>query len=101
MTDAYPVPDMADVELVTILRAVADPVRLEIVRVLADGQPHAKGTAEWGFELQKSALAYHFKTLREVGVTRTIVSGRTHAIQLRRAELDERFPGLIDVLLLP
>ncbi|MFZ4894970.1 ArsR/SmtB family transcription factor [Plantibacter sp. Mn2098] len=99
MSDEYPVPDMADVQLVTVLRAVADPVRLQIVRVLADGEPHAKGADEWGFELQKSALSYHFKTLREAGITRTIVTGRTHAIQLRRTELEGRFPGLVDVLL--
>ena len=36
--------------------------------------------------------------LREAGVTLTIVDGRTHAIQLRRAELDKRFPGLVDAL---
>jgi DNA-binding transcriptional ArsR family regulator len=41
MTD-YPTPDMADVQLVDVLRAVADPIRLQIVRVLADGRPHPK-----------------------------------------------------------
>ena len=54
---------------------------------------------EWGVDIQKSTMAYHFKTLREAGVTRTIVSGRTHEIQLRRSELDDRFPGLITALL--
>ncbi|GAA2058367.1 MULTISPECIES: ArsR/SmtB family transcription factor [Leifsonia] len=98
MTD-YPTPDMADVQLVEVLRALADPIRLQIVRVLADGRPHPKSMTEWGFDIQKSTMAHHFKTLREAGVTRTIVSGRTHAIQLRRDELDERFPGLIEALL--
>ncbi len=48
--------------------------------------------------MQKSALAYHFKELREAGITNTIVNGRTHEIQLRREELDQRFPGLIAAL---
>jgi len=95
----YPVPDITDVELVDVLRAVADPIRLEIIRVLADGEPHPKTAAEWGFDVHKSTLSHHFKALREAGVTATIVDGRTHAIQLRRRELDARFPGLIDALI--
>lgn len=95
----YPSPDIADVQLVDVLRAVADPIRLQIVRVLADGRPHPKTMTEWGVDVQKSTMAHHFKTLREAGVTRTIVSGRTHEIQLRRDELDARFPGLMDALL--
>ncbi|MFF1878113.1 ArsR/SmtB family transcription factor [Leifsonia sp. NPDC058230] len=99
MSADYPAPEMSDVQLVDLLRAVADPIRLQIVRVLADGEPHSKSGAEWGFEVQKSTLSHHFKALREAGVTLTIVNGRTHAIQLRRRELDERFPGLVDALI--
>jgi DNA-binding transcriptional ArsR family regulator len=95
----YPTPDMADVQLVEVLRALGDPIRLQIVRVLADGRAHPKSMTEWGVDIQKSTMAHHFKTLREAGVTRTIVSGRTHEIQLRRAELDARFPGLIESLM--
>jgi DNA-binding transcriptional ArsR family regulator len=98
MSSDYPVPDMEDVQLVDVLRALADPIRLSIVRVLADGEPHSKSAPEWGFDVQKSTLAHHFKTLRESGVTRTIVDGRSHWIELRRAELDARFPGLLDAL---
>jgi DNA-binding transcriptional ArsR family regulator len=95
MSDEYPVPSMDDVQLVDVLRALADPIRLRIVQVIADGEPHAKSAPDWGFDVQKSTLAHHFKTLRESGITRTIVHGRTHAIQLRRVELDARFPGLV------
>src|SRR5688500_14527417 len=41
----FPVPDIADVELIDVLRAVADPIRLEMIRVLADGEPHCKTAA--------------------------------------------------------
>lgn len=99
MSSDYPVPDMAGVQLVDVLRAVADPVRLQIIRVLADGEPHPKSADGWGFELHKSTLSHHFKALREAGLTRTLIDGRTHAIQLRRRELDARFPGLVDALL--
>ena len=98
MTDPFPVPDMADVSLVDIMRALSDPTRLRIVQVLADGNEHPKTTDIWGFEVQKSTMAHHWKTLREAGLTRTLVDGRTHSIQLRRAELDAKFPGLIAAL---
>jgi DNA-binding transcriptional ArsR family regulator len=90
---------METVQLVDVLRALADPTRLQIVRILADGRPHPKGAWEWDIDAQKSALAYHFKELREAGITNTIVNGRSHEIQLRRQELDERFPGLITALI--
>ena len=95
----YPIPDLAAVELVDVLRALADPIRLQIVRALADGEPHPKSMTEWGFDVQKSTMSHHFKTMREAGLTETLVDGRTHAIRLRRAALDARFPGLIDSLL--
>ena len=43
-------------------------------------------------------MTHHFRTLREAGLTRTVVAGRTHTVELRRDELDARFPGLIDAL---
>lgn len=94
----YPIPALEDVDLVEILRAMADPIRLHMVTVLADGEPHAKTRDDWGVDVTKSTLSHHFKILREAGVTRTIFEGRTHFIQLRRAELDEKFPGLLDAL---
>ena len=89
---------MESVELVDVLKALSDPTRLRMVQVLADGDAHSKSAVDWGFDVQKSTLAHHFKTLREAGVTRTIVDGRSHWIELRRAELDAKFPGLIEAL---
>ncbi|GAA2749244.1 ArsR/SmtB family transcription factor [Amnibacterium kyonggiense] len=95
----YPTPDLADVELVDVLRALGDPIRLQMLRVLADGVPHSKSMQEWGFDVQKSTMSHHFRTMREAGLTETIVDGRSHAIRLRREALDARFPGLIESLL--
>ena len=87
-----------DLTLVDVLRAVADPIRLRIVQVLADGEPHAKCGEHWNFGVHKSTMTHHFRTLREAGLTRTTVTGRTHTIELRRDELESRFPGLIEAL---
>jgi DNA-binding transcriptional ArsR family regulator len=69
-----------------------------MVAVLADGEPHAKTRDDWGVDVTKSTLSHHFKILREAGLTRTLVEGRMHYIQLRRVELDEKFPGLVEAL---
>jgi len=98
-SDDDPVPDMRGVALVDVLRAVADPIRLRIVQTLADGQQHAKCGTHWNFGVHKSTMTHHFRILRQAGLTRTTVAGRTHAIELRRDELDARFPGLIDALI--
>src|SRR5882724_11460620 len=92
----YPHPPAEEVDLVEVLRALADPVRLRIVVRLADNEYHPCGTEEYGLEIHKSTLSHHFKTLREAGITSTLVRGRNHGVQLRRDELQARFPGLLD-----
>ncbi len=91
----YPAPDMADVDLIEVMKALADPIRLQIVRLLSDGAPRSKTMEGWDVDVTKSTMAHHFRILRESGLTLTLVHGRTHAIQLRRSELDAKFPGLI------
>jgi DNA-binding transcriptional ArsR family regulator len=93
-----PLPDISGIVLVDVLRAVADPIRLQIVQTLADGRPHGKCGEHWDFGVHKSTMSHHFRVLRDAGLTRTTVTGRNHTIELRRAELDTRFPGLIDAL---
>jgi len=92
----YPQPPAEDIDFVGVLRALADPIRLRIALRLADDEYHPCTTEEYGLEIHKSTLSHHFKTLREAGVTSTRVRGRNHGVQLRRAELQVRFPGLLD-----
>jgi DNA-binding transcriptional ArsR family regulator len=92
----YPHPSADEVDLVEVLRALADPVRLRIVARLTDGEYHPCGVEEYGLEIHKSTLSHHFKTLREAGITATLVRGRNHGVRLRRGELEARFPGVLD-----
>jgi DNA-binding transcriptional ArsR family regulator len=85
-------------ELTGVLHALADPMRLEIVRALA-----TEGECRCGaFELPvtKSTRTHHFRVLRESGVIEQRAEGTALVNRLRRAELDERFPGLLDSVLL-
>ncbi|GAA4406703.1 ArsR/SmtB family transcription factor [Tsukamurella soli] len=98
-TSDYEAGDLDAVDIGQVLRALGEPVRLAIVRKLADGQAHAKSIEEWDLGMQKSALSHHFRALRLLGLTEVIVTGRSHAIRLRRDEIDRRFPGLLDAVL--
>lgn len=80
-----------------VLAALADPVRLEMVRRLADaGAPVA--CAQLYDSVSKSTASHHFKVLREAGVTRrSVVGGLTHQ-ELRLAELEETYPGVLPAI---
>jgi DNA-binding transcriptional ArsR family regulator len=90
-------PSCAELELHAVLHALSDPARLQIVRQLSIGDECTCGTFELG--LSKATLSHHFRVLRESGVVRTRPDGRTRMLSLRRDELDERFPGLLDAVL--
>jgi DNA-binding transcriptional ArsR family regulator len=91
-------PDRAELDLVEVLQALADPVRLRIVRVLAtaDG-PIA--CHEIPIPVGKSTGSHHLKVLREAGVVSAQVDGTRKYHTLRRADLEVRFPGLLDSVL--
>ncbi|HEY1094906.1 MAG TPA: helix-turn-helix domain-containing protein [Glycomyces sp.] len=95
-----PHPAVADIELPEVMHALADPVRLEMVRRLAQnsGDENCIGVTD-GITIHKSTVSHHFRVLRESGVTETRVDGRNRYVQIRRAALEERFPGLLDAVL--
>ena len=90
-------PDCADIELADVLYALSDPVRLQIVRALAERGETCCGGLD--VPMPKSSVSYHFKVLREAGVTNTRVVGTQRFISLRRDDLEMRFPGLLDAVL--
>lgn len=93
-------PDLTEVELPTVLFALSDPARLELVRGLAaEGAMTVAACQSYGPDVPKSTFSHHLKTLREAGLIRNDPAGRQRTITLRRAELDERFPGLLEAVL--
>lgn len=90
-------PQRDDLRLVDVLHALSDPTRLGMVRALASGEKRACG--EFETSLTKSSLTHHFRVLRLAGVTHTRREGRVHYLTLRDADLDVRFPGLLDTVL--
>ena len=93
-------PDLAQIDVLTVLQALSDPVRLEIVRQLAGCPESAAGLACGHIELPvtKSTATHHFKTLLTAGITHEREEGTRKFVSLRRSELEDRFPGLIGLV---
>lgn len=96
--EKIPHPPIAALDLATIMRALGDPARLEIVRMLADGEARLCGEIYATLGVPNSTGSYHLRTLREAGVTHARPAGTQRYISLRRQDLEKRFPGLVDVL---
>jgi DNA-binding transcriptional ArsR family regulator len=90
-------PATADIDLSAVLGALADPLRLDIVRSLAGDCEQCCGAIPT--DLAKSTLSHHLRVLREAGLTWTRAEGTQRWISLRREDLDARFPGLLDAVL--
>ena len=92
-------PARDELVLTDVLDALADPLRLNIVKKLAAGGALACGGASPCPTIPKSTLAHHFKVLRQAGVLATHAEGTQSINAVRRADLDARFPGLLDAIL--
>lgn len=90
-------PHVTDLSLSDVLAALADPIRLDIVRFLADGQE--RGWGELRGPVAKSTLSHHLKVLRAAGVTRTRQEGTRCFVTLRHDDLEARFPGVLASIL--
>jgi DNA-binding transcriptional ArsR family regulator len=98
--DGSGAPDLNGIDGLTVLHALSDPVRLGIVRQLAGCS--AGGELKCGQiegPVGKSTASHHFKTLYAAGIVAEREQGTSKYMSLRRAELDERFPGLLDSVL--
>ena len=84
-------------DLPTVLHALSDPMRLQIVRALAGGGEVTCGGV--GLPVTKSTCSHHFKVLLDAGVITQRKQGTARMNALAREELDAAFPGLLDSIL--
>ena len=91
-------PATQDIELAAVLHALSDPHRLQIVHALAD-EPAPRRCGSFDLDVTKSTLTHHFRVLREAGVIEQRVEGTARLNSLRREDLDQRFPGVLDAVL--
>ncbi len=94
-------PAAADFQLPRILAALADQHRLATVRYVArNGESCcADVIQEAGLVITKSTFSHHLRILREAGVLTKRIHGTRGYTQLRKDDLDHRFPGLMDSII--
>ncbi|OXR47559.1 hypothetical protein B7C42_00684 [Nocardia cerradoensis] len=90
-------PSVDSVALPTLLQALADPVRLDIVCKLMQREAITCG----GFDVpvSMSTLSHHLKVLRMAGLLRVIQEGSYRRNELRYDEIETRFPGVLSSIL--
>lgn len=88
-----------DVSLTTALAALADPMRLQLIRELAEGADWERTCGGFSVPIGKAALSHHFAVLRAAGLLEQRDFGAKRANRLRREEFERRFPGLLDLAL--
>ena len=90
-------PDRKDITLAGVLYALGDPIRLEIVKLLAtQGELPC---AAFELSVAKSTMSHHFKLLREAGILYCRKQGTQHMNSLRCEDLEACYPGLLDTVL--
>lgn len=94
-TFAHPLQEQ--LSLPAVLHALSDPVRLQIVRELRDGDELPCG--QLPVPVSKSTLSHHLKVLRDAGLTQTRAVGVQRLVSLRRGDVESRFPGLLSCVL--
>src|SRR5882757_6667447 len=92
-------PEVGALDLSTIMRALGDPLRIEIVRMVDEEGDILCTELYERLGLPNSTGSYHLRQLREAGVTRARASGTKRMISIRREDLETRFPGFLDLVI--
>jgi DNA-binding transcriptional ArsR family regulator len=90
-------PSRDEIELPAVLHALSDPVRLSMVRHLAEAGEQT--CRSFDVPVTKSTCTHHFKVLREAGIIQQRQQGTARLNTLRADDLEARFPGLLSTIL--
>ena len=93
---------MDDVTLEGVLYALSDPIRLQIVKLLAESSCGRKCSSFKDLAsapLAKSTLSQHFRILRESGVIWSERNGVELSNTIRGEELRDKFGPLLETIL--
>jgi DNA-binding transcriptional ArsR family regulator len=87
------------ISLDSALKALANPTRRHIVSTLLQipgGQ--VASCAAFKLTISRSTLTQHMKVLHDAGLVETIDRGNRVLVELRAPQIDQRLPGLLDLI---
>ena len=94
-----PQPARESLTLASVLHALGDPARLELVRRASVSPESTCAVLADGLDIPLSTLTNHWRILREAGLITMTVDGRHRRIRVRDDDLRDRFPDLLDPIL--
>ncbi len=94
----YHHPALREVPLHSVMQALSDPCRMAIVHELLQAKGRKLAGNEIRLSISKATRSHHFEVLRAAGLIFTEMDGTKCMTSLRRAELNQRFPGLLKLL---
>ena len=98
MTRPLDSPPIDEVDLGAVLQALADPHRRRVIVELARGPDEERACVSFDLPVAKSTRTYHWRALRNAGLIHQRDAGNGTFVQLRRDDLERRFPGLIETV---
>jgi DNA-binding transcriptional ArsR family regulator len=81
-----------------IFNALSEPIRLDIVRMIADADELACTLLDDTLPISKSTLSYHIKVLYHAGLITLRKAGRYYFYRVRQETFEEHLPGFLERL---
>ncbi|MFF4154178.1 ArsR/SmtB family transcription factor [Streptomyces sp. NPDC001651] len=94
--ELLPHPAASELTIGPILKALADDNRRRVIAELAARPEMERLCASFELPVSKSSRTHHWRVLREAGLVHQRDTGNGLYMRLRKTDLDQRFPGLID-----
>jgi ArsR family transcriptional regulator len=94
-------PPLQRTRLLEIFRALADPTRFEMLRMMREQGELACTACLGKFGVSKSTISYHVRTLRTAGLIKIRKEGSYYHYSLDEARVTAVFPELFDILAQP
>jgi len=85
-------------EQVELFRALGDPVRLTMIKMLARVDEVACTTYDSVFPVSKSTISYHVRALRSAALLTVRKDGSFYHYRLRPETFDRLAPGLLEAI---
>jgi DNA-binding transcriptional ArsR family regulator len=96
MPDSEGHPSCEEMDLRAVMHALSDRLRYEVIStLLLEPEGTERHCSSFGLPVTKSTRSHHFRILREAGLIRQVDRGNSRMAQLRKADLEARFPGLL------
>jgi ArsR family transcriptional regulator len=84
-----------------IFAALSEPVRIRIIRMIAETDELACTRLDETLPISKSTISYHIKVLHHAGLISVRKDGRYYHYRLKRDVLHGYLPGFLDQLVSP